>query len=142
MAFCREYRGQKHRLRADCMRMDQFAGVMASGGDYSLKRYRLRQVRRHRRRQMQSGGAAFGGKARIARNQKTHTAAAAQAGERFSLCGSRRVVVIAVDNRRAGRQDADDQFRASYAASVGQEGERKRRRISVARAFEGPGRRC
>lgn len=90
---------------------------------------------------MQAVSAASRGKAEIAGNYKQNAAPSAQRGKRCGPGGSRRVVVIAVDNRRAGRQDTDDQFRAGDAAPVGQERERKRRR-GAACAFEGLRRRC
>ena len=90
---------------------------------------------------MQAVRAASRRKAKIAGNHEQHAALSAQRGKRCGPGGSRRIVVIAVDDRGAGRQDADDQFRAGDTAPVGQESERKWRRRAAC-AFEGLRRRC
>ena len=91
---------------------------------------------------MEPVGADGAGKTGVGRDDEENTPPPADFGVAAGDMRAPRVVIIAINDGRAGGERAQDRFGALEAPPVGEEGERKRRIGDPACAFERARRGC
>lgn len=141
MARRYEDRGEEDEIRPALGRQRQLISVMAGRRYDPDSGPRPRLPDEGARRDMRTGGSDGACEGLIRADQEHQPPAPADRGVALREDGSARIVVIAVDDRRSGRQGAENEFRFGNATPIRQEGEREWR-LDAACAFERGGGRC